>query len=88
MQRKFTSVCCGAPAVEDFQATMQGDISVMTSVFTCLECEKDCEIEPVCDICGGTGEVTTYTRDAETGYNYVEDDTKPCICQLQEEDSN
>lgn len=42
----------------------------------------------VCDMCEGTGEVDTYYRGDDTGYNYVSDGSRPCICQLQEEEFN
>lgn len=38
----------------------------------------------VCDMCDGTGEVSTWYRGDDTGYNWIEDDTKPCLCQLSE----
>lgn len=41
------------------------------------------EVE-VCDICGGAGEVPTYYRNDDTGFNWVQDDLKPCLCQLQD----
>lgn len=51
----------------------------------CAQC-KCMEFQPVCELCGGTGEVPTYYRDDSTGYNWVEDGTKPCICQLEDND--
>ena len=44
--------------------------------------EEEKVMEDVCDLCGGTGEVETYTRDESTGYNWIADDVKPCLCQI------
>lgn len=44
--------------------------------------------ESVCDICNGTGEVETRYRGDDTGYNWVADDVKPCLCQLSDEEDN
>lgn len=43
------------------------------------------ELVAECDMCHGTGEVTTYYRDEDTGYNWVADDVKPCVCQHESE---
>lgn len=49
----------------------------------CQEFEED-----VCEFCDGTGEVETYYRDSSTGYNWVVDGTKKCVCKLRFEDEN
>lgn len=52
--------------------------------FECCDVTCNCkDFEEACEICGGTGKITTYTRSEETGYNFVPDDIKPCTCQLE-----
>lgn len=57
-------------------------------VYVCTKCKQECEVESVCAVCLGTGVVDTYYRGDDTGYNYVVDGTKPCICQAKEHDGD
>lgn len=68
METKLISKCCNVTAVYD-------EKDDGSPVYTCLECEKDCQVNEVCEKCLGTGEV-----------QISHDILVPCSCQKQEED--
>jgi len=55
----------------------------MTKLLVKCECLTEQEEASLCEFCFGTGEVDVYTRDESTGYNWIVDGTKPCVCQLE-----
>lgn len=75
--------------IEDLKGGMSSCCSaeVYSDLGICAECGEHCdEIEEECEFCGGTGEIDTYYRGEDTGYNYVVDGTKPCICQVKDKE--
>lgn len=57
METKEVSNCCKAELVEDFK-TNPRDHHDPIEIYTCAKCKKECEVEEVCERCGGTGEVS------------------------------
>lgn len=77
------SACCGARAIPDWAIVDDDSLEHLKLVYTCLKCEKDCEIDPVCEFCGGEGEVTTmeYVYPGEPHMAPI--GTRTCICKLK-----
>lgn len=84
-ETKEVSNCCQAALVEDYKDNPR-DHHDPIEIYTCAKCHKECEVEEVCALCDGTGEVTT-SEAVYAGEPHMADiGTERCICQLREDD--
>lgn len=79
------SACCKAGLVEDFKDNPK-DHHDPIEIYTCEKCKKECEVEEVCELCHGTGEVTVDEQVYANEPHMAPIGTQKCICQLSDPD--
>lgn len=84
-ETKEVSACCKAALVEDFKDNPR-DHHDPIEIYSCAKCKKECDVEEICALCDGTGEVTTMETVWAGEPHTAPIGTEKCICQLKEED--
>lgn len=86
-ETKEVSVCCKATPIEDYKNNPR-DHHDPIEIYTCEKCKLECEIEEVCALCDGSGEVTT-SEQVYAGEPHMADiGSEKCICQLRFDDDD
>jgi len=83
-ETKQVSVCCKAEAIEDFKDNPR-DHHDPIAIYTCGNCHKECDVEDVCALCNGEGEVATDELDHDSHQVMRGVGTEKCLCQVPDE---
>lgn len=79
------SMCCKAELVESFKDNPR-DHHDPIEIYTCAKCKKECDVDDVCEVCLGTGEVSTMEAVYPGEPHMADIGTRACICQHKEEE--
>ena len=76
------SKCCGVEVYESFKDNLK-DHHDPIEIYRCSKCQLECDIETVCELCLGSGEVSVDETD-ESGNVMRGVGTRKCECKLTE----
>lgn len=85
METIEVSVCCKAEVIEGFKDNPR-DHHDPIEIYTCVKCEKECDVEDVCAECGGTGEVSVMEAVYPGEPHMADIGTQKCPCQRRDQE--
>lgn len=80
-QTKEVSSCCKAIPIEDYKENPR-DHHAPIEIYTCDKCKLECDVEEVCELCDGSGEVTVSEQVWPNEPHMADIGTQKCICKL------
>ena len=87
MRHIVKSECCGEEAFEDYKDNPR-DHHDPIEIYSCSKCKQECEVELVCEFCFGTGELTTMEQVYAGEPHMAPIGSRPCVCQLRDNDND
>lgn len=78
------SECCRADLVEGFKNNPR-DHHDPIEIYTCAKCEKECEVEEVCAVCRGEGEITVDEQVYPGEPHMAPTGIRKCECQIRDD---